>query len=109
MRKLRTVHVARVAALFRLRELSFSAPIYVPISVGGEEWSARQEPKTKMPASITKGGHIELAGRCSHGTDRVAWRAVRPQWGTSFLEGCEVLAELRAERLQEKMYGRDVA
>jgi alpha-ketoglutarate-dependent taurine dioxygenase len=58
-----------------------------------------------VPASITEGGHIELADRAAMGTDRTALRAVRPQWGTSFLEGVEALIELRAERLPSQ--GRD--
>jgi hypothetical protein len=108
-RKLRTVDVARVAALFRLRELSFSAPIEVPIWVGGEDRLASYDLKTKMPASITKAGRSNWLVDAAMGTDRVTWRAVHPQWGTSFLEGVEALAELGVERLHVKRYGRDVA
>lgn len=59
----------------------------------------RKSRKTNVPASITQGGHIELADRAAMGTDRTTWQAAHPQWGTSFLEGVEALIELRTERL----------
>ena len=59
----------------------------------------RKSRKTNVPASITQGGHIELADRAAMGTDRTTWQAVHPQWGTSFLERVEALIELRTERL----------